>query len=44
MIERHCGTLLDGAGASIAARLAGYHAEQEREADQDAEQPADGGC
>jgi hypothetical protein len=29
MIERHYGTLLGGAGASIAARLASYHAEQE---------------
>lgn len=30
MIERHYGKLLGGAGASIAARLASYHAEQER--------------
>jgi integrase len=29
MIERHYGTLLGGAGPSIAARLASYHAEQE---------------
>jgi hypothetical protein len=29
MIERHYGTLLGGARASIAARLASYHGEQE---------------
>jgi hypothetical protein len=33
MIERHYGTLVGGAGPSIAARLAAYHAEQERAAD-----------
>lgn len=33
MIERHYGTLLGGAGASIAARLASYHAEQEQAVD-----------
>jgi integrase len=32
MIERHYGKLLGGAGASIAARLAAYHAEQEQAA------------
>ena len=31
MIERHYGRLLDGASAGIAARLAAFHAEQERE-------------
>jgi hypothetical protein len=36
MIERHYGTLLGGAGASIAARLAAYHAEQEQAAYQPA--------
>jgi hypothetical protein len=38
MIERHHGTLLGGAGASIAARLAGYHAEQEQAADRTADE------
>lgn len=37
MIERHRGTLLGGAGASIAARLASYHAAQERAADRTAQ-------
>jgi integrase len=37
MIERHYGTLLGGATASIAARLAGYHAEQEQAAIRTAE-------
>ena len=32
MIERHYGTLLDGAGAGIAERLAAFEAEQERTA------------
>ena len=32
MIERHYGTLLDGSGASMAARLARLEAEQERRA------------
>ena len=32
MIERHYGTLLDGAGAGIASRLDAFEAEQEREA------------
>jgi hypothetical protein len=30
MIERHYGALLDGSGASIAARLASFEAEQDR--------------
>ena len=30
MIERHYGRVLDGAGASITARLDRFHAEQER--------------
>jgi hypothetical protein len=30
MVERHCGTLLAGPAASIAARLEAYHADQER--------------
>ncbi len=30
MIERHYGTLLDGSGASITARLATFEAEQDR--------------
>jgi hypothetical protein len=29
MIERHCGTLLEGAGADIARRLSAFEAEQE---------------
>jgi integrase len=33
MIERHYGTLLDGAGAGIAARLDAFDAEQERSAE-----------
>jgi integrase len=37
MIERHYGKLLGGAGASIAARLASYHADQERGVDRPAE-------
>ena len=36
MIERHYGTLLDGAGASIASRLDAYDAEQDRASRQDA--------
>jgi len=31
MIERHYGTLLDGASAGIASRLAAFEAEQEQE-------------
>jgi integrase len=31
MIERHYGTLLDGAGATIASRLDAYDAEQEQQ-------------
>lgn len=38
MIERHYGTLLGGAGASIAARLASYHADQERVSERPAEE------
>jgi integrase len=34
MIERHYGSLLDGAGASIAQRLASLEAEQDRASDQ----------
>jgi hypothetical protein len=30
MIERHYGTLVDGAGANIANRLNAYDAEEER--------------
>jgi hypothetical protein len=30
MIERHYGTLLEGAGAAIARRLSAFEAEQER--------------
>jgi hypothetical protein len=30
MVERHYGTLLDGAGAGIASRLDAFEAEQER--------------
>jgi hypothetical protein len=41
MIERHYGTLVGRAGASIAARLAAYHAEQERAAEQAAEPARD---
>jgi hypothetical protein len=32
MIERHYGTLLDGAGAGIASRLDAFEAQQERAA------------
>lgn len=42
MIERHYGTLLGGAGASIAARLAAYHAEQERARDRGADDASEG--
>lgn len=38
MIERHYGKLLGGARASIAARQASYHAEQERAAEQAADE------
>jgi len=38
MIERHYGTLLGGARASIAARLTSYYAEQERDTERPAEE------
>ena len=38
MIERHYGTLLDGAGASIAARLDALDAARERAADEAADE------
>lgn len=31
MIERHCGTLLDGVGASMVSRLDAYHTDERRE-------------
>jgi hypothetical protein len=37
MIERHYGTLIEGAGADIARRLSAFEAVQEQEADERAE-------
>ena len=37
MIERHYGTLLDGAGADIARRLSAFELEQQRASEDEAD-------
>jgi hypothetical protein len=41
MIERHYGTVLDGATVGIASRLASFEAEQDRARDRGTDEPPD---